>query len=106
MNEAGFDRGSEGPRVRRLTEHEQARIRECLRWLHEQGARAAIDIDDAMVAAAYDHALATARERWPDVAALIGFDAAPAPAPAARGCSHKFVGTPRCVLCGWDPSPR
>lgn len=28
------------------------------------------------------------------------------PLPPLHVCSHKFVDSARCVLCGWDPSPR
>lgn len=61
--------------VRSLTEGEQARMRECLSWLHQQGANAARYGDtDSDITTAYHRALAEARRRWPDVARLIGFD--------------------------------
>jgi hypothetical protein len=67
----------DGPRpfvVRSLTESERARVRECLQWIHEQGAMWGPELDDRRIAEGYDRALAEARRRWPDVARLIGFD--------------------------------
>lgn len=60
-------------KVSSLTASEQARVRECLQWLHEQGSLQGPELDDAKVAAAYERALEEARRRWPDVAELIGF---------------------------------
>lgn len=65
--------------VRTLTESERARVRECLQWIHEQGAMWGPELDDRRIAEAYDRALAEARRRWPDVAALIGFEASNEP---------------------------
>lgn len=51
--------------VRSLTEDETKRMRECLTWLHAQPFKT----DDE-----YHRALNQARETWPDIAHLIGFD--------------------------------
>jgi hypothetical protein len=59
--------------VRRMTDSEQCRVRECLRWFHEQGAMWACELDDRRIAEQYAAAVVEARRRWPDVATLIGF---------------------------------
>lgn len=51
--------------VHELTEHEQARFRECLQWLHAQER-----IDEPDI---YRARLNEAKARWPDVADKIGF---------------------------------
>jgi len=60
-----MDDESWSPRVRALTPEDVERFRECLRWLHAQPS---IDNPDV-----YRARLDEARQRWPDVATLIGF---------------------------------
>lgn len=64
-----------GIQVRPLDDDERARVRDCLEWLHFEGVREGEknDPDDAAVAARYQARIDQARERWPDVARLIGF---------------------------------
>jgi hypothetical protein len=98
--------------VRPLTPAERDRLRACLTWC--QRDREPDEPEDYT-----EKRLDEARQLWPDVAELIGFALAlPKQAPAVSpaeiagqvlqqlACSHKFVGSARCVLCGWDPSPR
>lgn len=59
--------GPGGVRVRSMTAGERERMRECLAWI--QG----LELDDHGLAERTKQRLDEARERWPDVAALIGF---------------------------------
>lgn len=74
-DEGGGAEPAQTMKISSLTESERARVRECLQWLHEQGAMWGPELDDRRIAEGYDRALAEARRRWPDVARLIGFDA-------------------------------
>jgi hypothetical protein len=61
--------------VRDLEEDERARIRECLEWMQFCGIRNGepSDFDEESTRQRYALRVEQARERWPDVARLIGF---------------------------------
>jgi hypothetical protein len=62
--------------VRGLEVEERERVKACLAWVHAEGVKCGqIDAEssDAAVAQRSNEILDEARERWPDVAKLIGF---------------------------------